>query len=352
MGHTVADVWGYEQAAYRWFANTNSTDVGAALEAQDTAAELSSAGDAFRLRMLLHNTGQIPLRGEDLKLQFAARSGTCDTSFTGESYADVTASTVIAYNDNASPADGANLTANANDPTHSGHTVVNQTYEELNNFSNSVALIPSGQDGKWDFSLIDNSAPEDTTYCFRIIRSDNSLLETYTSIPEITVAASSLSMTMELSDATIGFGTLSASAARYATGDTSGSGTETSAHTIAVSSSGTSGYSLYIRGSTLTRNGGSETISAIGSTPAASSPGTEQFGIRASVSGGSATVASPYNHASNYGYDATNLLQSLLGGASSASTDTFTLRYLCNISNLTEAGNYTTTLTYTAVGSF
>ena len=136
--------------------------MGTALAAQDTAATLGSAGAAFRLGTLLHitGTGGLSASGQNFKLQFAQQSGTCDTAFSGETYADVTAATVIAYNNNATPADGADLTDNANDPEHncpSCHTNVNQDYEHLNNFTNSVAAIPAGQDGKWDFSLKDNS---------------------------------------------------------------------------------------------------------------------------------------------------------------------------------------------------
>jgi hypothetical protein len=180
----------FEQAAYRLFNNVNSTDVGSVLAAQDTAGTLSSTGDAFRLRALLHiGTANLAASGQNFKLQFAEKSGTCDTGFSGESYADVTGSTVIAYNNNASPADGDNLTANASDPTHSGHSIVNQDYEEANNFTNTVAAVPSGQDGKWDFSLIDNGAPGGTAYCFRVVKSDGTVLDTYTQIPQISTAA-------------------------------------------------------------------------------------------------------------------------------------------------------------------
>jgi hypothetical protein len=81
----------------------------------------------------------------------------CDTSFTNESYADVTTGTAIAYYDNngGGITDDASLTDNTNDPTHSSDTIVNQTYNEANNFTNSVAAVPVGQDGLWDFALND-----------------------------------------------------------------------------------------------------------------------------------------------------------------------------------------------------
>lgn len=178
------------QSAYRFFSNTDSTDVGSALATQDTAGTISITGGIFRLRLLLHVAdSDLSISNRDFKLQFAQKSGACDTGFSGESYADVTGATVIAYYNNTTPSDGATLTANANDPTHNADTIVNQTYEESNNFTNSVSAITAGQDGKWDFSLIDNGASANTSYCFRVVESDGTLLDTYSVIPEITTAA-------------------------------------------------------------------------------------------------------------------------------------------------------------------
>ncbi len=186
----------FEQSAYRLFTNTNSADVGSPLALQDTSATLSSTGDAFRLRTLIHvGSNQLTTGSTSFKLQYAEKSGTCDTSFSGETYADVTGATPIAFNDNASPVDGASLVANVNDPTHGGHAIVNQDYEESNNFTNSEAAIPAGQDGKWDFSLIDNGAPANTSYCFRIVKSGGALLDTYTVIPEVSTADGAPSLT-------------------------------------------------------------------------------------------------------------------------------------------------------------
>ncbi len=181
----------FQQSAYRFFENADSTDVGSPLAAQDTAATLSSTGQAFRLRMLLHVGVSDLFTNEGVfKLQFAQRGADnqCDTSFSDEIYTDVTTSTVIAYKDNTTPTDNTALTNNANDPTHNGDTIINQTYEESNNFTNSVGVISSGQDGKWDFSLRDNGASANTAYCLRIVKSDGTTLDNYTTIPQITTA--------------------------------------------------------------------------------------------------------------------------------------------------------------------
>ncbi len=153
-----------------------------------------------------------------------------------------------------------------------------------------------------------------------------------------------------ISDATIGFGTLSSSAARYATGDTNGTGSETSAHNLTVSTNATSGYTVYVLGATLTSGG--NTINAIGGSATTSSVGTEQFGINVSASGGSGTASAPYATASNYAYNATSTQDDIGSSNGPSATTTFAISYLANILATTEAGSYTTTLTYTATGSF
>ncbi len=176
----------YTQSNWRMYTTAASTNVGTPLAAQNTPPLLTSIGQTFRLRLLIGVTeSSVPIGLENFKLQYAVRSGTCDTSFTGETYADVTGATPIAYF-NGTPADGDNLTANANDPT-SANTIINQDYEEANNFTNTVATIAAGQDGLWDFSL------QDTTdfgeyYCLRVVEADGTLLDNYSQIPEVTTA--------------------------------------------------------------------------------------------------------------------------------------------------------------------
>lgn len=176
----------YAQSAYRFFTANNGTNVGAALASQDSSVTFSSANTIFRLRLLLH-VGAVNLTtsGQNFKLQYAQRSGTCDTSFTGETYADITSSSTIAYYDNTLVSDGVALTSNGSDPTHGGDTVVNQTYEESNNFTNSQGMIQAGQDGNWDFSLIDKGGYGNYGYCIRAVLADDTELDSYSVIPEI-----------------------------------------------------------------------------------------------------------------------------------------------------------------------
>jgi len=196
----------YTQAAYRFYNNIDSTDVGTPLADLNTAASLSYSGQAFRLRLLLGiDTSSLAQSGQSFKLQYAQKVGSiCGDD---EIFSDITSTSTIAFYDNPTPSNGTNLTANANDPTDGSRTIVNQTYQEANPFTNSSAAIPSGQDGKWDFSLKDNGASANTAYCFRVVKSDGSLLDTYTVIPQITTASATI-ISVSVSDGTIAYGML------------------------------------------------------------------------------------------------------------------------------------------------
>ncbi|NCU30002.1 hypothetical protein EOM60_05390, partial [Candidatus Saccharibacteria bacterium] len=161
-------------------------DVGAPLNnvAQNTAT-LAPAAGPFRLRLGLHVGTADASPGTSFKLQYAQKSGTCDTAFTGETYADVTSGTPVGFYDNTNGFDGLLMKANANDPTHSGHSNVMQEYQEANNAS-VINAIPFGSDGLWDFALTADSAPVNTSYCFRLVTSAGASLNTYSVVAEIT----------------------------------------------------------------------------------------------------------------------------------------------------------------------
>jgi len=156
-------------------------------------------------------------------------------------------------------------------------------------------------------------------------------------------------LTFAISDVTIGFGTLTTANRRDATGDTNGQTTEVEAHNMTVSTNAASGYILTVLGATL--NAGSPTITALGSNTA-SSAGTEQFGLRMDNSGGNGTVTAPYA-ASGYAYTGTASTAAQVAASSTSSfTTTYSVRYLANIAGDTEAGSYSTTLTYTTTATF
>ena len=174
-----------------------------------------------------------------------------------------------------------------------------------------------------------------------------------TPFDQVTVTANvDPTISFAVSDSSIGFGTLSSSDDRFATGDTNGNSSETVGHNLTVGTNATSGYVLYVLGGTLTS--GANTIDAIGGSATASTTNTEQFGLKLVVNGGggAGSPLAPYNTA-NYAYNATASTQDDIASHTGPSaTRTFDVTYVANITSATESGSYTTTLTYTGTGSF
>lgn len=161
------------------------------------------------------------------------------------------------------------------------------------------------------------------------------------------------SLAFSVSDGSIGFGALSSSTAKYATGDLSGSTSETEAHTITAGSTASGGYVITIDGTNNLRSPSTlSLINRIGGTNTASNPGTKQFGLRATVTSGNGTVTSPYD-GSGFAYDSANFPDQLASGSGDFTTTTFSLRYIANISSTTQAASdYQASITYTATGTF
>lgn len=159
-------------------------------------------------------------------------------------------------------------------------------------------------------------------------------------------------ITFTISDTTIGFGTLSASAPQWATGDTSGSGTDVVAHNMTVATNATAGYVVTFKGSTLT-SPGSDTISVAAVTDDADgTAGSEQFGFSIATNG-DASITSGYAYAGTPDWKfVDNTTTSIISETGPTATETFSMHYLTNIAATTEAGSYSTNITYIATGTF
>jgi hypothetical protein len=152
-------------------------------------------------------------------------------------------------------------------------------------------------------------------------------------------------ITLHIPDAAIDFGNLSASEVRTAT------------HTMTVSTNATNGFTATVSGATLTKGG--DTIAAIGAAETASTPGTPQFGLNLVANtgfganpAGSAPIGAAADHyriADSFAFQSGDTVAT---STSAINTTTYTASYIANISSATPAGDYTTTLTYSATGSF
>ncbi len=162
-------------------------------------------------------------------------------------------------------------------------------------------------------------------------------------------AGAAQSLTFSISANSIGFGTLSTAVPRFAN-TTGGSATEVEAHTLTASTNATGGYIITVQGATLTSGG--NTITAIGGTNTVSAPGTEQFGLRATVTSGTGTVTAPYA-AAGFAYAATaSTASQVASGAGDGASTIYSARYIGNIAGSTEAGSYSAALTYIATATF
>lgn len=157
------------------------------------------------------------------------------------------------------------------------------------------------------------------------------------------------SITFSISDNSVSFGTLTSGAARYASGTASGDSTEVEAHNIIVGTNAANGYTMTASGTTLTSGG--NTILPIGAANTGSTPGSEQFGLRMNAAGGSGAVAAPYA-AAGFAFDSAAFPDVVASSGTASANTTYSARYIANITSNTEAGSYTSTITYSATANY
>jgi hypothetical protein len=158
-------------------------------------------------------------------------------------------------------------------------------------------------------------------------------------------------------DETMGFGTLSTTASRWADTAEDGEPAATAAHTITAGTNSTGGYSMTVKGDTLKSTGTpTDTITAI-TTEGTLNIGSEEFGLRITSTGGTGiTIDTAYDNSpvDTYYYGGTaSTADSIAVCAGASATTTYSLFYAANIAADTEAHtDYTASLTYVATGTF
>jgi len=178
-------------------------------------------------------------------------------------------------------------------------------------------------------------------------------------IADDSVAVSSTvnpTITFSISDTTIGFGDLSTSTGRWATSDTLGGDASaalpTAAHTMGIATNATNGWAITYNGATLTSGGNTITATTGITGDSDGTPGSEQFGISASTDA-NCTIASGYERAASANWDyVVSTTTTLASENTKTATETISVSYLANIAGDTEAGSYSTALTYIATATF
>lgn len=159
-------------------------------------------------------------------------------------------------------------------------------------------------------------------------------------------------ITFTLSDTTIGFGTLTSGAARYANGAATGSGTDVAAHNFTIATNAASGYVVTYNGASLTK-GGDVIDPVLINNDADGTAGTEEFAISLDQQTGDGTTTATYDH--NDGPDwnfVASTTTTIYSETVPTATETVDVHYIANIAGNTPAGLYTTDITYIATGTF
>ncbi len=169
-------------------------------------------------------------------------------------------------------------------------------------------------------------------------------------------ATVSPTITFTISDVAIGFGALDATAARYATADATGTGVlpgdTTGAHEMTIATNAASGYSITYFGATLTSGANTINVATIAS-DADGTPASEQFALGIDDNGGNVTIASAYELAGTNSYAfVAGTTTTIASETIATATETIDVQYIANIATTTEAGSYSTDVTYIATGNF
>ncbi|MBP7806992.1 hypothetical protein KA047_00660 [Candidatus Saccharibacteria bacterium] len=258
----------------------------------------------------------------------------------------------------------------ASQPTNlgdaAGWTVNTSTAGSLRISKSGNVAAPTGSQTV-AFGAITNPTAQNTTFFARITTYSDAA---WTTAVDSGVVAASTAQQISVSatvDETLTFcsGTsgVSTSSCSGATGSAVSLGTLTSSTTgsgtsqLGVGTNGSSGYAITVSGTTLTSGG--NTITAL-SSQTASSVGGEQFGINLrdnatpnvgsdADGSGSGTPSANYNTVDQFRFVTADTIASK---ASAEQFRRFHVAYIANIDTATEAGTYSTTLTYIATATF
>lgn len=158
-------------------------------------------------------------------------------------------------------------------------------------------------------------------------------------------------LSFSIGSSSVSLGTLSTSSAG------------TGQHQMDIATNGTGGFSVTYNGATLTS--GANDINAYGATATSPAAGTEGFGINlksnsspavsgsadpVTNAGATCNASTQYNSANQYAFVASTT--TTIATATGASDCTYHVSYLAEISSVTPAGSYSTSITYVATGTF
>lgn len=175
----------YTQNDWRWYANEESIDPTSALASQNASTSGVNIQDILRLRINIGVSEEaLATSTRSFKLQYGTGSDCTAVS----DWADVGAiSGTEAWQ-------GYNNTS-LEDGTSTGSVLLSssdifESYEEANNSTNNPRALDETEYGEWDWVLYNYGASATTNYCFRMVKSNDGLLDNYNvdSYPQLITA--------------------------------------------------------------------------------------------------------------------------------------------------------------------
>lgn len=167
----------FTQQDYRWYANIAATLPTTPLAALNTTYTPALTDVTLRLRINIQAGGDdLAAGGQAFRLQYAT-----STSGPWTMVGPMGTETAPGGADNAGVEESSAIT------TLLASSNVAQTYEEANPSAHNPVAIISGQNAEWDW-VIEFNAVADGTYYFRIVKSNELVLDTYTRYPTIVIA--------------------------------------------------------------------------------------------------------------------------------------------------------------------
>lgn len=177
----------YQQNDWRWFDNADGLAPGAAKADENTAISNVNIADSLRLRLNLSVLAEkAGTSTQTFKLQYAA--GSDCAAIASSSWVAVGTSTESAIwrgFDNPAVTDGS---SSASTLLFSSDKF--ESYEEDNPTVPNPRSLDEGESGEWDWVVYNNGASSSADYCFRLVKSDDTVLDDYAGYPRLTTAAS------------------------------------------------------------------------------------------------------------------------------------------------------------------
>ncbi|MFA5107732.1 MAG: hypothetical protein WC497_05425 [Patescibacteria group bacterium] len=138
----------------------------------------------IRIRMSLGITGDALAAGSQaFKLQYGEGTD-CSAIVSWNDVGAAGSATIWRGESDATPADGTTISSAL---LSTAGTL--QSYEEQNNSALNPNEATAGQSAEWDWLVQNYGALHDTTYCFRMVKSDGTALSAYTNYPKIQTEA-------------------------------------------------------------------------------------------------------------------------------------------------------------------